>query len=158
MEDIFRENPGVSEKNFKAGSTIRIMANANVHRIKTETVEAEKLDSFGTYKAKSNESWEGIARRLGVDVDDLKEINPEVELKKNTIIAVPKYEKIEVERQYVAEDLEKNGRRSYGNIRRCKGKPDADTGQSESGNSARHAVVQERPGVQPWIHNSRRPL
>lgn len=104
VEDIFRENPGVSEKNFKAGSTIRIMANANVHRIKTETVEAEKLDSFGTYKAKSNESWEGIARRLGVDVDDLKEINPEVELKKNTIIAVPKYEKIEVERQYVAED------------------------------------------------------
>lgn len=104
VEDIFRENPGVSEKNFKAGSTINVTANTNVHRMKTEKVEAETLDSFGTYKVGSNESWEGIARKLDVDANALKGINPGVELKKGTLIAVPRYETVEVERQYVAED------------------------------------------------------
>ena len=104
VEDIYRENPGVNDRNFKAGSTVRVASNSNVSRIKKEQVTEKKLDSFMSYKVGSGESWNGIARKFGVEAESLRQLNADVELKKGALISVPKYENVEVTREYVAQD------------------------------------------------------
>lgn len=50
VEDILSANPAVSEKNFKAGETVRIAVNSNSKNVHTETVEEERLASVESYK------------------------------------------------------------------------------------------------------------
>lgn len=104
VEDIYRENPGVSDRNFKTGSTIKIAANANLHRIKSEKIVTDRLDRFSTYKVGKDESWEGIARKTETSVEELKHLNPDTELKRGVLLSVPEYEEVETIHQYVAHD------------------------------------------------------
>ncbi len=104
VEDIYRANPGVNDRNFKAGSTIKVPTDTDKGRIRQEKVTANRLESFGTYKVKGGESWEGIAKRFGVKAELLKELNAGVKFKKGVVISIPKYEQVEVMREYVAED------------------------------------------------------
>ena len=67
VEDILRSNPGVTESNFKAGSTVRISADPSRRVTRTEVVEEHKVASVDNYKVKKNESWDDISRRTGVD-------------------------------------------------------------------------------------------
>lgn len=104
VEDIYRDNPGVNDRNFKTGSTIKVAANANLHRMKSEKVVSDKLDRFSTYKVGKDESWEGIARKTGTSVEELQRINPGTELKRGVTISVPEYEEVETIHRYVAQD------------------------------------------------------
>jgi len=104
VSDIYKANPGISDKNFKYGHKIMIPVNTNEKRLRTEIVKENQLQGFDTYKAKSGDSWNGIAKKYGVTVEDLTEINEGVEMKKGAIVAVPDYAMVDVKKTYVEED------------------------------------------------------
>lgn len=98
VEDIMRNNPGLTIDNFKEGDTIRIVINSNVGKVKTEMVAEERVASISSYKAEKNETWEEISEKTGVDVEILKGANEKEEPSRNDIVNVPLVETIEVER------------------------------------------------------------
>lgn len=105
VEDILRANPGVSDRTFRIGDTIRIAVNSNSRRIHTELVEEERLASIDSYKVQKNDTWSSISRKTGVDVATLKEVNDETAVpKKNDVLAVPVMETVQVEKEYEEED------------------------------------------------------
>lgn len=99
VEDILDLNPGVSEQNFRSGSTIKIQPGSNADRVKTEEVEEEQLAGFGTYKVKKGDTWESVAEKTGTDVEELKSANPGSELKKNEQMAVPSTQTVTVAKE-----------------------------------------------------------
>ncbi|MDE6340694.1 MAG: LysM peptidoglycan-binding domain-containing protein [Muribaculaceae bacterium] len=104
VEQLMRDNKGVSENNFQAGDLLRVSVNSNKNNIVTETVDETRVSFGDSYKARKDDTWESVADKTGVDVADLKEANPDVELKKNAIIAVPLIETESVEREVEATD------------------------------------------------------
>ncbi len=105
VEDILKANPGVSEKNFKAGETVRVMANSNVKRLHTELVEEERLAGIATYKVKKKDTWSTISQKTGVDEETLKDANESTgQPKKDDVINVPIIQTVQVEKEVMAED------------------------------------------------------
>lgn len=99
VEDILKDNPGLSVNNFKEGETIRIPVNSNVGKVKTELVAEERVSGITGYKVSKNETWDEISEKTGVEVEVLKEANNDAEEPvKNTIINVPTVEVVEVEK------------------------------------------------------------
>lgn len=92
-------NPGMSEKNFRAGSVIKLPKKGAGVQKEVEKVTEENLAGFESHKVQKDETWSSIARKEGVSVDRLKDANPGAEKpKKNQIIAVPVISKDTVER------------------------------------------------------------
>ena len=104
VEALLKSNPGVSERNFRAGETIRIPASGTGIVMTTETVREDVLKGFREHKVKKEETWNSIARKYGIPADVLREANSGVELKKNIYIGIPVIESEEVSRQVVDED------------------------------------------------------
>lgn len=104
VEALLKSNPGVSERNFRAGETIRIPASGTGIVMTTEMVREDVLKGFRTHKVKKDETWNSIARRYGIPAEALMEANSGVELKKNVYIGVPIIASEEVSRQIVEED------------------------------------------------------
>lgn len=104
VEALLKSNPGVSERNFRAGETIRIPASGTGIVMTTETVREDVLKGFREHKVKKEETWNSIARKYGIPADVLREANSGVELKKNIYIGIPIIESEEVSRQVVDED------------------------------------------------------
>lgn len=104
VEALLKSNPGVSERNFRAGETIRIPASGTGIVMTTETVREDVLKGFRDHKVKKEETWNSIARKYGISADVLREANSGVELKKNIYIGIPIIESEEVSRQVVDED------------------------------------------------------
>lgn len=94
----------MSERNFRAGETIRIPASGTGIVMTTETVREDVLKGFREHKVKKEETWNSIARKYGIPADVLREANSGVELKKNIYIGIPVIESEEVSRQVVEED------------------------------------------------------
>lgn len=102
---ILQENPGVSEKNFQAGSIIKMPKSGTGITMVTDTVKESTLQGFDVHKAGKKDTWNSIAESKGVSVSDLKKANPEVkEPKNNQLIAIPKIETVEVEKEVIRED------------------------------------------------------
>lgn len=100
VEDILKENAGLTVKNFKEGETVRIHLNSNVGKVKTEIVAEDRVSQIREYKVSKNETWDVISEKTGVDVDLLKETNVTEEVPAhNTIINVPVIESVEVEKR-----------------------------------------------------------
>lgn len=105
VEDILKANPGVSERSFRIGDTIRVAVNSNATRYHTELVEEERLASIDSYKVKKNDTWKSISKKTGVDVETLKEANEDtVKPEKNEVINIPVVETVKVEKEVVRED------------------------------------------------------
>lgn len=104
VEALLKSNPGVSERNFRAGETIRIPASGTGIVMTTEMVREDVLKGFRTHKVKKDDTWNSIARRYGIPPEALMEANSGVELKKNVYIGVPIIASEEVSRQVVDED------------------------------------------------------
>lgn len=103
---LLRQNPGVSESNFQAGSVIRLPEKgAGVKTVK-RTVEEERLSSFSTYKVEKKDTWDTIAEKTGVDKEDLVNANKEhgARPKNKSIVTVPEINRVSVEREIVEED------------------------------------------------------
>ena len=98
VEDILKNNAGLTVNNLATGETIRISINSNLGKIKTELVTEERLAQISGYKVEKNESWEDISEKTGVEVSLLKEANNEEENpKENSFIHVPIVETVEIE-------------------------------------------------------------
>lgn len=104
VEALLKSNPGVSERNFRAGETIRIPASGTGIVMTTETVREDVLKGFREHNVKKEETWNSIARKYGIPADVLREANSGVELRKNIYIGIPVIESEEVSRQVVDED------------------------------------------------------
>lgn len=93
VESLMSENPGISERNFKAGTTIRIVPNSRKTVIVSETKNANTVVGFSQYKVQKNDTWESIAQSTGVSSEDLVSANPSEQLpKKGDWVVVPKME------------------------------------------------------------------
>lgn len=102
---IMEANPGVTEKNFKEGSVIKIPKSGSGLKVEVVKATDTKVDSFKSYQVKKDETWSGIARVNEVDEEMLRDANPDVKnLKKNQIIAIPALTTVTEERREVTRD------------------------------------------------------
>ena len=100
VEDILRNNAGLTVGNLQPGETIRISVNSNIGKVKTELVAEEKVKSITGYKVSKNESWEEISEKTGIQVEVLKEANEDrTKPKENSVVNIPVVETIEIEKQ-----------------------------------------------------------
>lgn len=106
VAEIMKKNPGISEKNFRAGATIRLPQKGDGIKSSVQTVEQEQLTSFSTYKVEKKDTWETIADKTGVDKADLISANQDMgdKPKNKSIIAVPNIETTTVEQTVIEED------------------------------------------------------
>lgn len=115
IEDIYKSNLGLTDRDLKTGETVRILPNTRDANVKYETVAEEKLVSVKTYKVQKGDTWGSVARKLGVDAELLREANPgKWKLIKDQVITVPVTQEVEVEHAYIEEDpreLTQEGRR-----------------------------------------------
>lgn len=106
VEDILKNNAGLTVNNLHEGETIRITLNSNIGKVKTELVAEEQVTQISGYKVSKNETWEDISEKTGVEVEVLKEANSETTPKENSVVNVPVVETIEVEKTTVYEEPE----------------------------------------------------
>ena len=104
VENLMRDNKGLSEYKFEVGDVLRVRVNSNKGKLMTETVDETHVDHLETVKAAKNDSWESISERTGVGVDDLLEANSGTKLKKNASIVVPVMVTSQVEKEVAFAD------------------------------------------------------
>lgn len=105
VASILSTNPGISDKNFMAGTTIKVPAKGEGIKSETKKVEESKVVGFSSYKVSKEDTWASISEKTGVSVDDLKNANNGTEkLKNNLIIGVPDVVTDSVYRTVVTED------------------------------------------------------
>lgn len=108
VEQIMRDNKGVSHSNFEAGDLLRLSVNSKRNDIVTQTVDETRLAHVDSYKAEKDDTWESVARKTNSDAEQLREMNEGTELKKNARIDVPVFATTHAERDVVAEDEREN--------------------------------------------------
>lgn len=102
---IMQCNPGISDKNFKYDTVIKIPARGTGVEIVKTKVEATQLNAFTTHCVAGGETWNSIARKEGVDVELLKQANSGIDkLKKKQILIIPKVETITLSQTKESED------------------------------------------------------
>lgn len=90
IEDIVRANPDLSETNFQAGRTIKILANSKNKNTVKETRTLTSLNTLNSIKVKKGDTWEKIAAKYRITPEILRKANPSVRiLEKDMWIAVP---------------------------------------------------------------------
>lgn len=99
LEQLLRDNKGVSEYNFTTGDVLRISVNSNKDITVKKEVDETRITRIDTYKAQKHDTWETVAQKTGVDVEELMEANSGTHLKKNVHIAIPVIETTTVERE-----------------------------------------------------------
>lgn len=105
VAEILSYNPGISERNFKAGSTIKIPSRGEGLKMDSSLTAETRVVGFSSYKVNKNEDWEIVADKTGVSVDDLKNANSRLSrLKNNMIIGVPELVTDTVMKTVVTED------------------------------------------------------
>lgn len=104
IEDLMRDNKGLSEYKFEVGDILRVRVNSNQGRVMTETIEETKLDHLDTYRADKGDSWQSVSEKTGVGEEELREANAGTQIKKNATIVVPVTVTTEVERQVAYSD------------------------------------------------------
>lgn len=105
VEDIMRENPGVNDRNFQAGATIKIPCNSRLKNTVKETVKESTLISVNSYKVKKNDTWWKLASRFNIDEQLLRAANPDVNsLIKGMMILIPEVATADVVRQIPVTD------------------------------------------------------
>lgn len=108
VEQLLRDNKGVSENNFSSGDILRISVNSNKDNHFMQEVDETRIARIDTYKVQKNDTWESVAEKTGVDIEDIMEANSGTRLKKNARIAIPVIETMTVEKDMVASDEREN--------------------------------------------------
>lgn len=103
---IMKENPGVNENNFQAGSIIRLPEKGAGLKKVTKQIKEEKLTSFDTYTVDKSDTWETIAAKTGTTKDDLIRANSNSgeKPKRKSIIAIPRIDTIVSEKVVLESD------------------------------------------------------
>lgn len=104
---IMKLNPGLTESNCKAGDALRVPKRGEGMKRKFMTVEKEKLNSIVPYKVEKQDTWESISKKTGVETDDLRDANPDIENepKNKSIISIPQIETVKTSKEIVDSDL-----------------------------------------------------
>lgn len=90
VSDIMHENPGVSDHNFKAGSTVKVVPDSRNKNLVKENVVESQLLSMKVYKAKKNDTWQKIAKKFKLDEQVLRAANTGIETpEKDMDIIIP---------------------------------------------------------------------
>ncbi len=108
VEQLLRDNKGVSENSFASGDILRISVNSNKDNKVKKEVEETRIARIDTYKAEKSDTWETVAEKTGVDIEDLLEANSGTHLKKNSQIAIPVIETTTVEKEVESVDEREN--------------------------------------------------
>lgn len=86
IEQILSLNPGISPTNFKINEVIKITPNT----IKTKLVETT-VTTMEPYVIQKGDNYKKIAKNEGINVDDLKAANPNIDkIKEGLTIQLPK--------------------------------------------------------------------
>lgn len=102
---ILNLNPGISENNFKAGEIIKIPDIGEGVKVETKYVEEPTVLGFSSYKVEKKDTWDSVAEKTGVSVDDLRKANNGTSnLKSNQIIGIPEFGVDSVYKTIVTED------------------------------------------------------
>lgn len=104
VEQLLRDNKGVSENNFEVGGLLRVSVNSKNNNVVTETVDEVKMTHVDSYTVGKNDTWESVARKTGADIGHLKDMNPDSELKKNSHLDIPVVVTSHVEKEVVYSD------------------------------------------------------
>lgn len=145
VEQLLRDNKGVSDSNFSSGDILRVSVNSNKDVVMKKEVEETHIARIDTYKAEKNDTWEKVAQKTGVDVEELIEANSGTHLKKNVQIAIPVMETLTVEKEVEPFDERENtleGRRDIYNEVHMLGFADS---VSDLGRSVSIALIIEDP-------------
>lgn len=95
VEQLMEDNPGISERNFRAGENIRITPNSRPTHMEKSVKNIDTVTGFSQYKVKKNDTWESIASANGVSEEQLKSTNASEKLpEKGQWVTVPKVEKM----------------------------------------------------------------
>lgn len=108
VEQLMRDNKGISDSNFSTGDLLRVSVNSNKDAVVTQSVDQTMMSHVETYKASKDDTWESVAQKTGADVEQLKDMNAGTELKKNANINVPVIVTSHVEREMVLPDEREN--------------------------------------------------
>lgn len=106
VAEIMKKNPGVSERNFRAGATIKLPESGSGVKTTKKSVEREQLTSFSTYKVEKKDTWESISEKTGVDKENILKANVDSgdKPKNNSIISIPNIETTTEELTLIEED------------------------------------------------------
>ncbi len=108
VEQLLRDNRGVSEDNFTSGDILRVSVNSNKDNTVMKEVDETRIARIETYKAEKNDTWETVSEKTGVEVEELLEANSGTSLKKNVQIAIPVIETTTVEKEIEPYDEREN--------------------------------------------------
>lgn len=145
VEQLLRDNKGVSENNFASGDILRVSVNSNKDNVVMKEVDETRISRIDTYKAAKNDTWETVAEKTGVDVEDLLEANSGTHLKKNAQIAVPVFETTTVEKEVEPFDERENSLEGRRDIYKEVHMLEVGDSVSELGNSVSLAIMIEDP-------------
>lgn len=106
VASILKENPGISEKNFKTGEVIRLPKRGTGIKKVTKTYAEEKVSSFENYKVDKSDTWETIAQKTGISKEDLIEANKSEgdRPKRKSIVTIPKIDTVYTQKIEILHD------------------------------------------------------
>lgn len=105
VEDILKDNTGITDQNLREGEVVRVAYNSNAKRLKTQMVTEDRVTGISSYKVSKDDTWDKIASKTGTKVDLLKEANEDiVQPEKDQIINIPVVETVDVEKKIFARD------------------------------------------------------
>ncbi len=145
VEQLLRDNKGVSENRFTSGDVLRVSVNSNKDITVKKEVDETRIARIDTYKAGKNDTWETVAEKTGVDVEELLEANSGVHLKKNAKIAVPVIEVTTVEKEVEPFDERENTLEGRRDIYKEVHMLDVADSVTDRGNTVSLALVIEDP-------------
>ncbi|MDE6379480.1 MAG: LysM peptidoglycan-binding domain-containing protein [Muribaculaceae bacterium] len=145
VEQLLRDNKGVSENSFTSGDILRVSVNSNKDNLVKKEVEEPFIARIDTYKAEKNDTWEIVAQKTGVDVEELLEANSGTHLKKNVHIAVPVIETATVEKEVEPFDERENSIEGRRDIYKEVHMLDLEDSVSDIGKSVSMALLIEDP-------------
>lgn len=94
VESIVRLNPGLNAKDLQVGQTIKIQPNTRPSKMVSSSNEINSVTAFTPYKVGKDDSWETIARKSNLPVQDVKNVNSSQTLpEKGEWIVVPQTER-----------------------------------------------------------------
>lgn len=145
VEQLLRDNKGVSDNNFASGDVLRVHVNSNKDVKVTKEVDESRIARIDSYKAQKNDTWETVAEKTGVDVEELLEANSGIKLKKNAQIAIPVIETTTVEKEVEPFDERENTIEGVRDIYKEVHMLEVEDSVSEGGNSVNIALMIEDP-------------
>lgn len=103
---ILAMNPAVSPGNIKPGTVLKIPMRGTGLVEVTKNIETPVVQTFDTYTVQSNDTWQSISDKTGVDTEVLNDANPGIRvLKKKQVISVPKITNVSEEMTVTERDV-----------------------------------------------------